>query len=500
MRSHSRNVPPSPLPRTRAGRRLAALAIVFACAVLTLPTSVPGRNEQRPDVLLLTIDTLRPDYLSVNGYDRPTSPNLDALIRSGWYFEEAASPISHTTPALASLFTGSYPHSTGVVRLWDNLPAEITTLTQVLQDSGWDTFAVVTNQVLTKRRGLDRGFRTYDFSKNSRKARATTDDALRALKDAPRDRPYFAWVHYIDPHTPYRPDSSVAREFDPAYAGPYADAFVWAEPDPLGRRPKSDARANLLPKAEAMFRNPLPPEVLAHIRRLYAAEIRTADNEVGRLIDAFRARSGGRLLIIFTADHGESLGEHDYYFSHGDFAYEATLRVPLAFVLPAGHPKAGHGTLPGRVSLVDLAPTILDILGVDAPPGFQSRIEGQSLVPAFGNEAAPRPIFGESGHAQYPEEIKRRARLDDTGRFRCVALDGWKLIWTPFQTGALEWELYDLAHDPHETRDLWKRDDPKFVTLEGELRAWMQRGAGPAAESEMSPEDLEALRSLGYVR
>lgn len=471
--------------------------VLLGCLALGACAAPPPRSaDSRPDVLLLTIDTLRPDYLSANGYDRPTSPVLDELISASWYFEDAATPIARTTPALASLLTGAYPHGSGVRALWENMPAGVVTWPQLLQGAGWQTFAVVTNNVLTPERGLNRGFDVYLPAGDARSARVTTDRALECLARASKNRPVFAWVHYIDPHMPYRSDPKIIERFDGEYRGPYRLGFGEA------RRPgdTTDPFPEGLSKVDATHHNALPPDVMAHVLRLYAADIRATDDEVARLLHAFRARSGKNLLVIFTADHGESLGEHDYCFDHGDYVYEAEIRVPLTIALPPSHPLAGNGRLAGRVSLVDVAPTVLELLGVAAPPEFTSRVEGQSLTPWMRHDPPPaRPVFAESGHAFFPEAVKRRVRNDLDGNFRGVVLDGWKLIWTPFQKGALEWELYDLRADPHETHDLWREDHPKFRELQPMLMEWVRAGEWKGEPSPIRQADLEALRSLGYV-
>src|SRR5262245_53964376 len=195
-------------------------------ALLALALAPPARAAaSRPDVLLLTIDTLRPDYLSVNAYACSTSPALDSLITASWYFEDAATPIARTTPALASLLTGAYPHGSGVRALWENMPPDVITWPQLLQRAGWQSFAVVTNTVLTAERGLNRGFDVYKPAGDARTARATTDRALECLASARKDRPLFAWVHYIDPHMPYRSDPKIIQRFDGVYHGRYELGF-----------------------------------------------------------------------------------------------------------------------------------------------------------------------------------------------------------------------------------------------------------------------------------
>ena len=242
-------------------------------SIPTLATALIACSDSQPSVLLVTIDTLRPDYMGMNGYDRPTTPFLDALVARGFYFEQAVSPIARTTPALGSLLTGAYPHRTGIRKLTDVLDPEITTLAELLAARGYQTLAVVANQLVGPERGLARGFGSYDHGGHSQVASLTTDTALRRVATLSTDEPFFLWVHYIDPHVPYHTDREIARALDPDYRGPYLDRF--------GRNggPDEHPSAQLafpvkLPKGTATHRNPLPSYVNEHIRRLYAADIR----------------------------------------------------------------------------------------------------------------------------------------------------------------------------------------------------------------------------------
>jgi arylsulfatase A-like enzyme len=450
--------------------------------------------------LLLTADTLRPDYMSLNGYDRPTTPFLDSLIAQGYYFEQALAPVPRTTPALASLLTGAYPHTTRVRKLTDALSPDVVTLTEVLKQSGYQTVAVVTNQVLSRKRGLARGFDFYDVAPDGRAASETTAAAIRALGRIDPSAPLFAWIHYIDPHTPYHPDPAVAARFDPDYRGRYR--FNFGEMSMTGaasRRVRTFPRD--LPKGEATHRNPLPEAVNRHVRRLYAADINGLDAEIERLAGAVRARVGEDLIAVFAADHGESLGEHDFYFDHGDYVYNAGARVPLAFMLPRSHAAHGSGRCRGWVSLVDVVPSLLELMGREPPSEMADQIEGRSLTRCFrGRALAPEPVFVESGHSYYPEYVTRRVRNDTAGRFRAVILGDWKLIWTPFQPEKLAWELFDVRADPHETENLYAPDRPEVRRLEAHLEAWLARQdeSEVAEATEISEEDRELLRTLGY--
>jgi arylsulfatase A-like enzyme len=452
-------------------------------------------------VLVLTVDTLRPDYLSANGYDRPTTPYLDSLIGQGFYFDEAVSPIARTTPALASLMTGAYPHTTGVRTLTDPLRNDTVPLAEVFRDASYQTVAVVTNRLLAPKRRLDRGFEVYNWKGDVHTAAQTTDRALARLEALDPDRPAFIWIHYIDPHVPYHATRELAESFDPGYEGRFQHNFGW-QPQPGQSRKTFRPFPEDLPKSEATHQNPLPERVSEHIRRLYAADIRYLDDHLGRMVDAAHTRFGDSLIIVFAADHGESLGEHDYFFDHGDYTYNAGLRIPLAIALPPRHPLHGSGRCSGWVSLVDVVPTLLDLLDLPDLEVPDGQIEGRSLVPCLeGESLTNQPVFAESGHSFYFDHVDRRVRNDVDGRFRAVILGGWKLVLTPFLPDEEAWELFDLTRDPNEEENLFRDDHPEFRRLRSHLGEWLESGRDTDSSTAISTEadDQEALRSLGYI-
>ncbi len=488
-------------PRARgAGRSTRGVRLIAAVAGFCLLLGcTPPREPYRGNILLLTVDALRPDYMSLNGYDRPTTPFLDALLGGGYYFEEAVTPIPRTTPAVASLLTGAYPHGTGVRTLTDPLPRHVTTIAEVLRDAGYQTVAVVTNTMLVPERGLGRGFAVYDMAHDQRIARVTTGAALDRLESLDPGRPVFAWVHYMDPHAPYHTDPNLALLMDADYSGPYRLRFGY-NLQPGDVEEKHRAFPEDLPKSEATHRNTLPEEVNAHIRRLYAADIRAADAQIDRLVASMRDLLGEDLLIVFTSDHGESLGEHGLHYDHGDYVYNASLRVPLGFVLPRSHPLHGSGRCSGWVSLVDVVPTLFELLGREPPGEMAARMEGRSLAACMrGERLEAAPVFAESGHSFFPSLVRRRQRNDVAGRFRAVLLDEWKLIWTPFLPDEEAWQLFNVRVDPDETLDLYGPDVPAVAGLKAHLREWLGRGGLEREERAISEQDLEALRSLGYV-
>jgi len=470
------------------------LALLFSF----LPGCEPARELPPPSVLLISVDTLRPDYMSFNGYDLETTPAIDDLLARAFYFEQAVAPVPRTTPALASLLTGTYPHTNGVRRLTDRLAEGVGTLAETLHESGYQTLAVVTNQVLGHQRGLDRGFDLYDVAADTRLARGTTDTALHFFEGLRPGAPVFAWVHYIDPHAPYDSDPAIIERFAPGYSGRYASRFGSnGRPGvPGSHQPYPED----LSKRDATHRNALDAATNAHIRHLYAADIRSLDAEVGRLLDGALARLGENTIVVFTADHGESLGEHDFYFDHGDYVYDASTRVPLAFVLPTTHPLHGSGRCRGWVSLVDVMPTLLDLLGRTPEPATPDATEGRSLAACMrGDAIESRPVFLESGFSYYLPEVERRVRNTVGGRFRAVIKDDWKLIFTPFAPEAEAWELYDLAADPEETHNVHRPGHPALTELEPAMRAFLALTRPDRPREPISPEDADALRALGYV-
>jgi len=458
--------------------------------ILGLLLSACAREQDSLESLLLvTVDTMRPDYLSMNGYPLPTTPYLDSLLAEGTYFEQALTPIARTTPAVASLFTGGYPHTTGVRTLTSALSPDVRTLAEALSSHGRQTLAVVTNHILSPSRHLDRGFEKYRHSANQPYASMVTEVALDELAQMDPERPLFMWVHYLDPHIPYNPPGPIATDFDPGYDGPHRSEFLLRTTD----TPEVE-------RAKRIHEGSFPEPVNEHIRRLHAGMYRSFDDALAPLVEKLRELYGEELLIAFTSDHGESLGEHGLFWDHGDYVYNATTRVPLGFVFPASHELYGGHRLTQRASLVDVAPTILDLLGVPSSDDIFDQIEGRSLLPAMRGEVeSERALFAESGYCYYPEYVGRRIRNGVAGRFRAVVLGDWKLIWTPFQTGDEAWELYDLVADPHETNDLYSPEHPEVDPLRAQLDTWM-RSSFQDDRPNLEGEDLEALKALGYVR
>jgi choline-sulfatase len=427
---------------------LGALAAGGGCRNAGDPAAPPRAVPRH--LVLVTVDTLRADRLGAYGNTAIPTPHFDRLAREGVRAADASTHVPITRPAHASLFTGRYPPEHGVR---DNislpLAREVPTLTEALKASGFATAAFVSSFVLDSNSGLSRGFDHYDdavgggsdagdaISNAQRRGDATLETVERWLDARPaelRGRRTALWVHLYDPHDPYEPPE------------PFASRFA-AQP--------------------------------------YDGEVAWTDTLLGRLRAMLEARGlWDDALVIVSADHGESLGEHGEH-GHGFFAYETTLRIP--FVMRGPGVPAGR-VLEGPVRLIDVAPTAADLLGVPSLPD----ITGRSLVPHL---AAGAPPLTATTYAESLTPLVHYQWSD----LRVLRDGAKKYILAPRP------ELYDLAADPGETRDLAASDTATArrlrAALEGVLRAERERALDPVAgtRAAVSAETLQKLGALGYV-
>ena len=335
------------MPSRRSKYCACALALIVLGSCKRSETGSSGALPLRPlNLVVVTIDTLRPDHLHCYGYPQIETPNVDRIAQNGVLFENAVTQTPLTPPSHASMFTGLYPT---VHHVRDTggfiLQPSSTTLATILQQQGWDTAAFISSAVLKKLFGLNQGFAVYDdqmptpgkghefIEDAERRAGDTVDRAVRWL-DAQSGKPFFLWVHVYDPHAPYNPPA------------PFADQYK---------------------------------------ERLYDGEIAYADHELGRLFEAVRKKSpADRTLIAVLSDHGESLGQHGEY-SHGVFLYDSTLRI--AFLMSGPGIPAGL-RVKQQARTVDLLPTVLELMGARPP----AAIQGVSLTPYFSGKTAATDV------------------------------------------------------------------------------------------------------------
>jgi len=444
------------------------LSVACAATVATCLACRPAA-ERQPDVIVYLVDTLRADHLGCYGYPRETSPRVDAVAAESVLFEEAVAQSAWTRPSVTSLLTGLEPHNHGVQERLDKLPESFDTLPEILRRKGYETAAFVSSSVITARFGFDQGFDIFlqRVKETIEPERPTSEwvneEALRWLEQRDPERPFFLFLHTLDPHMPYRP------------------------PEPFRQRLalEVDPRAGLLEQVVAL-RDGLRPGSARdqkEISALYDAEIAANDAAFGRLMEELRARGlYDSLLLVFVSDHGEEIFDHGGW-EHGATLYQELVHVPLFLKLPRG---AGAGRRIGEtVRQVDVLPTILDVLGGEIPPGIQ----GRSLLPLLRAPSGRPPAAFSS--------------LDlDGRRIESVVLGNRKLIHTlAHDRRPLGLELYDLASDPEERRNLAAADLAAVRGLSWLIERRVRAGAPPEAPSvPLDPELAEELRALGYLR
>lgn len=372
-----------------AGRRSAACAIRLGwTAVVAALTLACGGAPARPNVVLLVVDTLRADYLGAYGSSRELTPNLDALARESTVFRRAYSPASYTLPSVVGLLTGRFPEAVGIRANVSIFQGVVPTLPVLLLSSGWKTAAVVSNPVLQRRVGLHNGFESYDDVRAYRTGQRTTDAALGVLDEhiASSEEPLFLWVHYQDPHGPYQPpDGFRERYLDEERARPDGQRVL-----PLGSTHVGDGS---IPNYQSIGGR----RDVAFYRAGYAGEIRFVDEEIGRLLAGMAERGfSDDTIIVFTADHGEALGEDDFWFAHGETLNDPIVRVPLMVKVP-GRPGAVRDDV---ASLVDVLPTVSGLLGL-APP---DDVSGRDLLADGASETGTRVWLTTGRHATVKQE------------------------------------------------------------------------------------------------
>lgn len=464
-----------------------ALAVLIAIGGLSGSCSAPPQNDA-PPVVLISVDTLRRDHLSLYGYPRETSPRLDALAREAVVFDAAMAAHTNTGPSHATILSGLYPPAHGSFENGMPVRDEVRTLAHVLAERGYETAAFVGGWTLSDQAtGLGDGFAVYEdrFDGWQRRADATVELARRWLETRD-DGPFFLLLHFFDPHHPYDAPEPFFRRF--------------AETPGTSAEVPGTSTADLPLEAdrERLERAGTPAEIAEYVAR-YDGEIAWSDHQLGRFLDLLRERDlYDRALLVVTADHGETLGERAWPFDHGGRVYEEQVRVPLLLRLPEG--RHGGRRMAAPVHHVDLVPTVLDALGSEAPAG----LHGRSLLPFLDGETTAaalerRPLFSLSRPEprRVPEVPGRPVKR---GQVTALRLPAVKLVHYPGEEGALL-QLFDLRRDPDERINLAGAQPRQAAELYDVAREWWRATrAGERTEPpELSDEAREALRALGYL-
>src|SRR5882672_673941 len=429
-------------------------AVVWIVGLAFAPLSMAAVKPQ-PNVVVITIDTLRADHVGCYGYKQIQTPNIDALAADGARFERAYTAVPVTLPSHTVMFTGTYPMLSGMHDFAANkLNPTQPTLASVLKEHGYATAAVIGSAVLDSRFGLNRGFDFYydhfDFNRLQESNLEEMERPGNLVADVTLDwlsknysKKFFLWMHLYDPHYPYRPPAP--------YAAEYKD-------------------------------------------RPYDGEIAFADAQVGRLIRFLKSKGlYANTLIVLSGDHGESLGEHGEK-THGFFIYNATLHVPFLIPLPG---VASSRVVPDLVSLADLMPTVLQTLKVNTPP----QVQGRSLVPLIKTKTINAKTINtktkeqEGPRSLYAETFLPRLHFN-WSELRSAESTNYHFIDAPKP------ELYDLTKDPGETQNLFAEKKAVGEEMRARLAALIRQysaGQELAEKTGLDPALMERLKSLGYA-
>ena len=468
-------------------KNCAVPAVLGVAACVVSLQSCESRPPSRPSVLLVVVDTLRSDRLGLYGWSRSeTSPVLDRFAQQAVVYEQAVAPAPFTMPSMAATFTGLYPDRTGVANhsTGDSLfNSPGATLAEVLHSVGYRTGGVVTNTWLkAERQGFGRGFEGALMDAEG--ASSVTDQAVELLQGW-GDDPFFLWAHYFDPHMPYAPPADDLRRFGiPSGSSSVVSDFIAGDFDQ---------------KQEIFFNGNYPENQLEATRKLYEAEIRYADREIGRLFDALDTMGkSDDTIVIVMSDHGESLGDHGLFFAHDFTLYEELVHVALI----VRRPGTEAVRIKTPVSLIDVMPSLCAWLTVQCPQVMDGVPLPETPSPAVDDRA----LFAASApwrerYGRYPRHYVRGLE----GRWTMVRRGAMKLIKIPHPDGPI-WEGYDLVGDPSELVNIFETESAgAFGVLQADLRRWEARmkAARPHpddAREGLDEKTLEELRTLGYIR
>lgn len=456
-------------PRYQRPRWAEVIRPALGCWLIAAPAAVflacDGPSEL--NVVVVTLDTLRTDSLGIYGNPDGHSPHIDKLAAEGTVFDAAVTAIGTTFPSHASLFTGLYPRRHGVRWNGDTLPDSFTTLAELLSAKGYETGAFVSVVGLLNRGGLDQGFASVSHPRGGqgtgmRKGDLANDEAEAWLR-ARNDKPFFLWVHYFEPHSPYTLTPYSTTQLA-GYEGPGAEGLTVKEFYAL--------REDL----------PLPQREHDALRSLYDGRVREADRLVGDVVAELESLSLlDSTLLVLAGDHGQHLGEHGRV-GHGFSLWQEVLQVPLLIRDPR---ETSSRRVAQRVGIVDLMPTILDLLGLPVP----RQLDGDSFADALrGEELASRLYFSEA------RAVGESKRSQTDAEAVAVFYGPAKVV---VRGGTIE--AYDLESDPGELHPLSPEERPDRVLCLAELAEEYQQLS--TVEAQQAPdESVKAeLRALGYL-
>ena len=424
---------------------------------------------KKPSIILIIVDTLRPDHLNCYGYFRDTSPNINDFARNSLQFEHCYSHAPATSGSCASILSGFLQHETKLLFNGYPLIREVETLPEILQRHGYTTAAVVGNYILRRRMGWSQGFSIYDDTMDDKElvrrvpektAENMTDRAIELLQQFQHD-PLFMWIHYQDPHGPYTPPSHLANLF-------------WNPDEQTPRELKINGNESGIGGIPNYQKLQNSSDFHYYVSQ-YDSEIRHLDEQFKRLVETLK-QTGlyDNALIMFTSDHGEGMGERNYYFAHGENLYNCLLHVPLVI----RHGREFDGKRTDYVQHLDIVPTVLEFAGIKS----DKRFRGRDLR---------------------TEPVGKREILSASENLVSLTYDGFKLIR---DNDGDQNQLFDLTADPEERHDLANHPD-----YSEKVKELMLKTNGVLADDRLNlnvvvrppklvEEEMRKLKSLGYTQ
>jgi arylsulfatase A-like enzyme len=452
-------------------------------------------------VILIQADTLRRDHLDAYGYSRETAPSIKKLASEGTLFKNYTTQATWTKVSTPTLMTSLYPSSHTVTDFFDHLPATANTLAESFRGAGYATVSFSSVLFTGQFTNLHKGFEELHESESvanplSSKTSREFVDRLSSWLETHRDGPFFAFLHVFDPHDPYEPSAP--------YNALWADAAQKEEHERQAKEVKKFIKDPTMRQFGMPARDELekagfdPDAYVGYDQDWYDGSIRAMDVEIARLVERLRALGlDNDTLLVFLSDHGEEFLDHGRMF-HGQSVYGELTQTPLIMRWPAAMPKGR--LVDDVVQTIDVFPTLMELNGIAPPAGIQ----GQSLVPLLTGQGQwkKRPAVSEKQKTSPASGLP----LFDTESFAIVDGD-WKLIHnTARHDGDPEFELYDFIKDPLNKTNVAAQHQDVVARLSKQLEGWQQmtKAARLKPDSEttksLSPEQLQRLRSLGYVR
>lgn len=458
--------------------------LVLSLALLTQPACRQRADSEAPrlNVIIVLVDAMRADRLGPYGFSqRPTTPAVDRFAAESVVFRHAVSQCGWTVPSVASLFTGVYPQTHGVLRFidpevhqvgleegsgilkMDAMSMDHDTIAERFSQAGYATAAILKSIVVNAGRGFDQGFDRFEILGDPPRERLEsgghlTDAAISWLEGRAEDRPFFLYLHYMDPHTAY-----IAPE-------PYYSEYSGAYDSSL------DGRHNPVVAFNEEGADPPSPDDVAKLLALYDAEIEYWDSQFRRLIEYLETSGLDEdTIVVLTADHGEAFWEHELFEHRGVF--QENILVPMIFRIPGMAPRV----VEPWVQVIDIGPTVVDLVGIDAGLNWVGRSHAGSI-------RSNQPVSGGAVSSEW------------AGERTLIAPDGLKVL-----LGHGAPRLYDLGADPGEIENLAEIRPKDLRRLKRMLRARIDEAKElrarftPAEQIELSPEQIEALIALGYL-